>query len=403
MNNNLSLEKIYHAAERVQEVARTTGMIRAFNVPTNAAELYLKAENLQVTGAFKVRGAYCKLLTLTEEEKSRGVVACSAGNHAQGVALAAKKLGIDATIFIPSSAPLSKIEATESYGAKVILVDGVYDDAYEESLKHAKKSGAVFVHPFDDYDVIAGQATIGVEILQQLEDVECIVASIGGGGLVAGIAYYVKQINPNIKVYGVQVEGAASMHKSFKSDKICTLSNVSTFADGIAVKCPGEFTFEMCQKYVDDVVTVSDDEIASAVLALMEGQKIVAEGAGAACVAALMHGKLPVEGKKCVAVVSGGNIDVNILSRVINRGLTNAGRVTELTIELIDKPGQLQAVSEIISKLGANVTKVRHDPLGEKSDIKGCFLHIGLETKNLAHLNEIEKAFQKEGYKIIPH
>ena len=403
MQTNLNLEKVYHAAECMPDVARMTGMIRAFNVPTNASESYLKTENLQVTGAFKVRGAYYKLLTLTNEEKSRGVVACSAGNHAQGVALAAKKLGIKATIFIPSLAPLSKIEATESYGAKVVLVDGVYDDAYDESLKYAKECGAVFVHPFDDYDVIAGQATIGVEILKQLTDVECIVTSIGGGGLIAGIAYYVKQINPDIKIYGVQVEGAASMHKSFKSDKICTISHVSTFADGIAVKSPGEITFDLCQKYVDDIVAVSDDEIASAVLALMEGQKIVAEGAGAACVAALMHNKLPVQGKKCVAVVSGGNIDVNILSRVINRGLTTAGRVCELTIELIDKPGQLQAVSEIISKLGANVTKVRHDPLGEKSDIKGCFLHIGLETKNLAHLNEIEKAFRAKGYKIIPH
>ena len=397
MDEMLTLERIYQAAHVLKPVARKTGLIRAVNL---ADDLYLKTENLQVTGAFKVRGAYFKLSKLTPEEKKLGVVACSAGNHAQGVALAANQNGIKSTIFVPSAAPISKIEAARSYGSDIRLVNGVYDDAYNAALEYLEQSNAVFVHPFEDLDVIAGQGTIGLEILEQLPDVEAIVVPVGGGGLISGVAYAVKKLCPGCKVYGVQAAGAGSMAKSIDAGEISALSKVRTFADGIAVKSPGSMTFSLCSEYVDEIVTVTDDEIASAILTLMEKQKLVAEGAGAASVAAVMFGKLPIQGKRCVAIVSGGNIDVNILSRVINRGLMTAGRLTELTIELPDMPGQLSYVSGIVSDLGANVVKVRHDPSGENSDINGCFLHLSMETKNLGHLQEIRAALSKAGYKI---
>jgi len=398
MDEMLTLERIYQAAHVLKPVARKTGLIRAVNL---AEDLYLKTENLQVTGAFKVRGAYFKLSKLTPEEKKLGVVACSAGNHAQGVALAAKENGIKSTIFVPSAAPISKIEAARSYGSDIRLVSGVYDDAYNAALEYLEQSSAVFVHPFEDLDVIAGQGTIGLEILEQLPSVEAVIVPIGGGGLISGVAYAVKKLNPGCKVYGVQAAGAGSMAKSLDLGEISTLSKVRTFADGIAVKSPGKMTFSFCSQYVDEIVTVTDDEIASAILTLMEKQKLVAEGAGATSVAAALSGKLPIQGKRCVSIVSGGNIDVNILSRVINRGLMTAGRLTELTIELPDMPGQLSRVSGIVSDLGANVVKVRHDPSGENSDINGCFLHLSMETKNLDHLQEIRDALSKAGYKIL--
>ena len=394
----LTLDKIYQAAHVIKPVVRTTDLIRAVNIAPDC-ELYLKAENLQVTGAFKVRGAYFKMSTLTPEERSRGIVACSAGNHAQGVALCAKALGIKSTIFIPSAAPISKIEATRSYGADIRLVNGVYDDAYNASLEYLKESGAVFVHPFDDIDIIAGQGTIGLEILEALPEVEAVVAPVGGGGLISGLAYAIKKLNPACKVYGVQAAGAKSMSESLDKNEL-VLDGASTFADGIAVKSPGQTTFALCSEYVDDVVTVTDDEIATAILTLMERQKLVAEGAGAVSVAAVMFDKLPIKGKRVVSIVSGGNIDVNILSRVINRGLQTSGRLSELKIELLDMPGQLNRVSGIVSNLGANVTKVRHDPAGENSDINGCFLHITMETKDRQHLQDIEAALSDAGYKI---
>ncbi|MCL2408889.1 MAG: threonine ammonia-lyase [Oscillospiraceae bacterium] len=397
---DLTLEKIYQAAHVLKPVARKTSVIRAVNIAPRC-ELYLKAENLQVTGAFKVRGAYFKMSMLTDEEKVRGVVACSAGNHAQGVALAAKENGIKSTIFVPSAAPISKIEAARSYGSEIRLVNGVYDDAYNAALEYLEESNAVFVHPFEDVDVIAGQGTIGLEVLEQLPEVEAIIVPVGGGGLISGVAYAAKKLKPSCKIYGVQAAGAGSMSKSLDENKLSALNRVSTFADGIAVKSPGKMTFALCSEYVDEIVTVTDDEIATAILTLMEKQKLVTEGAGAVSVAAVMFGKLPIDGKKCISIVSGGNIDVNILSRVINRGLTTTGRLTELTIEMLDMPGQLSAVSGIVSDLGANVVKVRHDPAGENSDINSCVLHLSMETKNLDHLQDIKKAMANAGYKIL--
>ncbi|MCL2815245.1 MAG: threonine ammonia-lyase [Oscillospiraceae bacterium] len=393
----LTLDRIYQAAHILKSVARKTDLILSSNIALDC-DLYLKAENLQITGSFKVRGAYFKMAALTDAEKATGVIACSAGNHAQGVALAARHSGIEATVFIPSVAPLSKIEATKRMGAQVRLIDGVYDDAEKAALAFQKESGGVFIHPFDDIDVIAGGGTIGLEIIDQVSDFDAVIAPVGGGGLISGVAFALKMLKPACKVYGVQAAGAGSMHDSFRDKKRGSLASVSTFADGIAVKSPGINTYEYCTRYVDEIVTVSDDEIATAILTLMEQQKLVAEGAGAVSVAAAMFDKLPIKGKKVCAVVSGGNIDVNILSRVINRGLLTTGRLSELKIEMLDKPGQLKEVSSIIAGFGANVTKVLHNPGGENTDINGCFLHISMETKNKTHFLDIKKAIRNAGY-----
>lgn len=396
----LTLDRIYQAAHVLKSVVRKTDIIMSPGLSSDCG-LYLKTENLQITGSFKVRGAYFKIAMLSDEEKKKGVIACSAGNHAQGVALSAKHAGINAVIFIPSVAPLSKIEATKSMGAQIKIIDGVYDDAFEAAAAFQKENGGVFIHPFDDIDVIAGQGTIGLEILEQIPDVDAVIAPIGGGGLISGVAYAIKKLNPACKVYGVQAAGAGSMYNSFKDKKRWSLTSVSTFADGIAVKSPGVNTYEFCREYVDDIVTVTDDEIATAILTLMEQQKLVAEGAGVVAVAAAMFHKLPIQGKKACAIISGGNIDVNILSRVINRGLLTTGRLSELNIEMLDKPGQLSEVSALIAGLGANVTKVLHNPGGENTDINGCFLHISMETKNKNHFMEVQQAIKKAGYKII--
>ena len=396
----LTLDRIYQAAHILKGCLRKTDVI-AYGNCACACDLYLKAENLQITGSFKVRGAYFKISQLSDEQKEKGVVACSAGNHAQGVALAAQRMGVDATIFIPSIAPLSKIEATRSYGAQVRLVDGVYDDAYQACVDYQSENDSVFIHPFDDADVIAAQGTIGLEVLEQIPDLDSIVVPIGGGGLIAGVAFAVKKLNPDCKVYGVQAAGAGSMYRSLASDERVTLDRVSTFADGIAVKLPGELTFELCRQYVDKVVTVTDDEIATAILTMMEQQKLVAEGAGAVGVAAALFDKLPLEGKKVCALVSGGNIDVNILSRVISRGLLTTGRLSEITIEMLDKPGQLRDVSAIVADVGANVIKVLHNPGGENTDINGCYLHVSMETKNKQHFGEVKKALEHAGYRIV--
>ncbi len=393
----LTLDKVYQAAHTLKKEVRKTDIIPAKSLLPEC-DFCLKSENLQLTGSFKIRGAYFKMSLLSEQDKKRGVVACSAGNHAQGVALAAQKLGIPATIFLPSTAPLSKIEATEKYGATVKLIDGVYDDAYMASIEYQKETNAVFLHPFDDEDVIAGQGTIALEILDQIDDIDAIVVPIGGGGLISGISFVVKQLKPSCKVYGVQAEGASSMKLSVEKSERVELGGVATFADGIAVKKAGELTLDMCQKYVDEIVTVSDDEIATAILTLMEKQKVVAEGAGAVAVAALLFNKLPVEGKKVCAIVSGGNIDVNILSRVIHRGLLRSGRLSELTIELIDKPGQLKDVTSIISEMGANIIGVLHDRNLEDKNITACTIQISLETKNLEHVADIKSVLTNKGY-----
>lgn len=394
----LSLDKVYQAAYVLKAVARKTDLILAQKFSPN---LYLKTENLQVTGSFKLRGAYYKISQLSEEEKTAGIVACSAGNHAQGVALAATRMGIKSIICMPDGAPISKVEATKALGAEVRLVPGAYDDAYDEACRLVKETGATFIHPFDDDEVIAGQGTIGLEILDQLPDVEAIVVPIGGGGLIAGVAYAVKQLHPNVKIYGVQAERADAMYQSFKKGEQVSLDRVATFADGIAVKHPGDRTFELIRKYVDDVVTVTEDEVATAILALIEKQKLIAEGAGAVSVAAAMFGKLPIEGKKTVCLVSGGNIDVNILSRVITRGLVTSGRTTTLQIALEDKPGQLVGVSQIISRCGGNVISVHHERSDANMAIASCFLKIGMETRDFAQIEQIKAELEKAGFTIV--
>lgn len=396
----LTLDKIYHAKFVLKNVARKTDLIKATKL-SNQCELYLKTENLQETGSFKLRGAYYKISQLSDEEKSRGIVASSAGNHAQGVAMAASQNGIKAVICMPDGAPLSKVEATKQLGAEVCLVNGVYDDAYARAVQICEETGATFIHPFDDDEVIAGQGTIGLEILDQLEDVDAVVVPIGGGGLISGVAYAIKQLNPNIKVYGVQAAGAAGMFESHKSGKLITLDSAATFADGIAVKHPGDITFEMVEKYVDDIVTVSEDEIAASILALIEKQKVIAEGAGAVAVTAVLFDKLPVKGKKVVCVVSGGNIDVNILSRVIQRGLVTSGRSFNLTIALTDKPGQLQQVSDIIAKCGGNVVAVHHDRADVNMAITSCFLKLALETRDREQIEQIKKELTKAGFDLV--
>jgi threonine dehydratase len=399
-SNLLTLDKVYHAAYVLKDVIRKTALINA-PVINPESQIYLKTENLQITGSFKVRGAYYKISQLSEEEKAKGVIACSAGNHAQGVALAAQKNGIKSLICIPDGAPISKVEATKGYGAEVCLVKGVYDDAYKKACELQKESGAAFIHPFNDPDVIAGQGTIGLEILEQLPDVDAVIVPVGGGGLISGVAFAVKTLNPNCKVYGVQASGAPSMVKSLEDHKVEALKNVSTFADGIAVKCPGDLTYDLCTKYVDQVVTVTDDETATAVLALIEQHKLIAEGAGAVAVAAAMFNKVDIKGKKVVCLLSGGNIDVTILSRVIDRGLLKAGRSGDLTIEMVDKPGQLKEVSALIADLGANVVSVHHDRSGENTGINGCYLRIRMETRNHAHVEQIRKAITNAGYHIV--
>ena len=396
----LTLDKIYQAAYVLKDVVRETALVPSPKINPKS-EVYLKTENLQLTGSFKVRGAGFMISQLSKEEKAKGVIACSAGNHAQGVALAAQKYGIKSVICLPDGAPISKVEATKSYGAEVVMVKGVYDDAYNHALKLRGEMGYTFVHPFDNEDVIAGQGTIGLEILNNLNNIDAIVVPIGGGGLISGIAYAVKHLSPKTKVYGVQAEGAASMFRSVKDGKRGKLPSVSTFADGIAVKEPGVNTFEICSKYVDDIVTVSEDEISSAILALIEQHKMIAEGAGAVSVAAVMFNKLPVENKRVVCVVSGGNIDVTILSRVIERGLLTSGRTCNLCIELMDKPGQLQLVSTIIAELGGNVISVHHERASEKMDINGCFLRIVLETKNYEHIEQVKQGLVDAGFRLV--
>ncbi|MBQ4064987.1 MAG: threonine ammonia-lyase [Clostridia bacterium] len=396
----LTLDNVYKANYVLKDVARTTDLLYAPKLKPGI-ELYLKAENLQLTGSFKLRGAYYKMSKLSEEEKSRGVVACSAGNHAQGVALAAQKNGIKSVICLPDGAPISKVEATRSYGAEICLVEGVYDDAYRKALELRDTEGYTFIHPFDDPDVIAGQGTIGLELSEQMADLDAVIVPIGGGGLISGISFTLKSLNPNIRVYGVQSAGAPSMANSIHDAHIETLDKVKTIADGIAVKQPGNLTYEIVSQYVDEIVTVTDDEISAAILALMEQHKLVTEGAGAASVAAVMFDKIDLRGKKSVCVLSGGNIDVTILSRVIARGLLISGRSCQLNIELVDKPGQLLKVSRIIAEQGGNVTAVFHEHTNEGSDINGCYLRVTLETRNHEHIEAIKQALTDAGIKIL--
>ena len=351
--------------------------------------------------ALKLRGAYYKLSTLTDEEKARGVIACSAGNHAQGVAFAARDMGIPATICIPAGAPLSKIEATRSYGANVVLVPGVYDDAHAEAVRLRDEQGLTFIHPFDDERVMAGQGTIGLEIAEQLPDVDVVLVPIGGGGLIAGVASALRQLKPACRIIGVQAAGAASMADSLRAGHILTLPEVHTVADGIQVKTPGEKTFAICREAVDEVVTVGEAEIASAILTVLERQKLMVEGAGAVGVAAAMYGELDLRGKTVCALLSGGNLDVTMLERIITRGLAREGRTVGFSTVLPDRPRALAGLLGIVSELGANVLEVGHERSSLKADLGSTVVHLLVETRNRAHVDELFDALHREGYQLI--
>ena len=396
----LKLDNFYKARYELSKVIRQTEVVQAPQVNPEC-DVYLKLECLQRTGSFKVRGACYKISQLSNEEKAHGVIACSAGNHAQGVALGATAHGIKSLICLPAGAPISKVEATKGYGADVCLVPGVYDDAYQKAIELRDEKGYTFVHPFDDPNVIAGQGTIGLELIDQVKDMDAVVVPVGGGGLISGVAFALKTLNPLIKVYGVQAAGAASMVQSLHVHKRKCLSSVSTIADGICVKEPGELTYEICSKYVDDIVTVSEDEICAAILQLLEKEKVVAEGAGATSVAAVMFNKVPVKGKKVVCIVSGGNIDVTILNRVVERGLAKSGRIAIINVELDDKPGKLVEVASVIAKAGANITNVYHDRNSDSEKVNSCILRVICETRNQEHVAAINNALRESGFKLV--
>lgn len=396
----LKLDNFYKARYELSKVIRQTEVVLAPQVNPEC-DVFLKLECLQRTGSFKVRGACYKISQLSDEEKAHGVIACSAGNHAQGVALGATAHGIKSLICLPAGAPISKVEATKGYGADVCLVPGVYDDAYQKAIELRDEKGYTFVHPFDDPNVIAGQGTIGLELIDQVKDMDAVVVPVGGGGLISGVAFALKTLNPHIKVYGVQAAGAASMVQSLHVHKRECLSSVSTIADGICVKEPGELTYEICSKYVDDIVTVSEDEICAAILQLLEKEKVVAEGAGATSVAAVMFNKVPVKGKKVVCIVSGGNIDVTILNRVVERGLAKSGRIAIINVELDDKPGKLVEVASVIAKAGANITNVYHDRNSDSEKVNSCILRVICETRNQEHVAAINNALRESGFKLV--
>lgn len=396
----LTLDLVYKASTVLQSVIHPTALIETDKI-NPACSIFLKPENLQVTGSFKVRGAGFKISQLTDEQKQHGVIACSAGNHAQGVALAARRYGIPALICMPSGAPISKVEATREMGAEICLVPGVYDDAYNRAIQINEEKHMTFIHPFDDEQVIAGQGTIGMEILSQNPEIDVVLVPIGGGGLASGVAYALKTLKPSVRVIGVQAEGAASMVTSLEHNHIETLPSVLTIADGIAVKEPGVHTFELCQKYVDEIVTVTEDEICAAILALIEHHRLIAEGAGAVSVAAAMFNKADIAGHKVCCIVSGGNIDVTILSRVINRGLLKGGRTTQMLIEMPDRPGSLQGLCSVISRFGANIISIHHERNGESPDVNSCNLRMVLETRNANHIRDIHIGIEAAGYQIL--
>ena len=396
----ISMELLRDARCVLSPVINLTPMIPAKGFVPDC-RFYLKADCLQKTGAFKLRGAYYKLSTLTNEEKARGVIACSAGNHAQGVAFAARDMGIPATICIPAGAPLSKIEATRSYGANVVLVPGVYDDAHAEAVRLRDEQGLTFIHPFDDEHVMAGQGTIGLEIAEQLPDVDAVLVPIGGGGLIAGVASALRQLKPACRIIGVQAAGAASMADSLRAGHILTLPEVHTVADGIQVKTPGEKTFAICREAVDEVVTVGEAEIASAILTVLERQKLMVEGAGAVGVAAAMYGELDLRGKTVCALLSGGNLDVTMLERIITRGLAREGRTVGFSTVLPDRPRALAGLLGIVSELGANVLEVSHERSSLKADLGSTVVHLLVETRNRAHVDELFDALYREGYQLI--
>lgn len=397
----INLEEIKQAASNLQGVINSTELMKSstFSRLSNN-KIYLKPENLQRTGSFKIRGAYNKISHLTAEEQAAGVIASSAGNHAQGVALAASESDIESTIVMPEQAPIAKVTATKNYGAQVVLHGQVYDDAYAQAKKLQQETGATFIHPFDDPKIIAGQGTIGLEILNELPAVDIILVPVGGGGLISGIATAAKTLKPEVTIIGVESAAAAAMQSSLQQGRVSSLSSANTIADGIAVKRPGDLTYNLCQKYVDDIITVSDDEVANAILMLLERSKLTVEGAGAVAVAALLNNKLNVRDKNIVALLSGGNIDVNMIARIIERGLVKAGRRIRLQTNLPDKPGNLQALLAQVADLGANVIAVEHHRYHPNVNIDQTEVELELETRHEEHAQEICESLQENGYQV---
>ena len=397
----VTLGMILEARERLKNAVRSTDLVpsQVLAIP-GKREVFLKTECLQYTGSFKLRGAYNCIAMLSPEERSKGVIASSAGNHAQGVALAAAKFGAKATIVMPAGAPLAKVAATRGYGADVVLHGAVYDDAYQEACRIQRETGATFVHPFNNPYVIAGQGSIGLEIMDANPAIDTVVVPIGGGGMASGIAAAVKLLHPDVRVVGVQSSGAASMLKSHQAGKVVTLDSASTIADGIAVKTPGDITFAMCEKYLDEIVTVEEDEIAGAILMLLEKCKIVAEGAGAVSVAAVLYEKFNTAGK-VACVVSGGNIDVTTLQRILDQGLMKSGRMSRIHTVIEDRPGHLARLLKVISESGANVVSIQHDRTNATSSIGMALLDLLLETNDFEHLERVHALMRENGYQVM--
>ena len=396
----LKLEDFKAAKKRVDEVIDETRLIHSEAFSNECGnDVYIKPENLQKTGAFKIRGAYNKIIKLDDDAKMKGLIASSAGNHAQGVAYAARKLGVKATICMPAHTPLIKVEATKAHGAEVVLHGEVYDEAYAKAVELQKKEGYTFIHPFDDEDIIEGQGTIALEILEELPDTDVILVPIGGGGLIAGIACAAKQINPNVKIYGVEPEGAASALAAIHEDQVVTLAEANTIADGTAVKTIGSKTFEYIKKYVDGIITVNDYELMDAFLLLVEKHKLVAEGSGILSLAGLK--KLYEKNKKVVSLVSGGNIDVLTISSMINKGLISRGRIFTFSVQLPDKPGQLELVSKVLNQCNANVIAVDHNQFKNFARFSEVELRVTVETNGNSHIQTIIDEFAKLGYNII--
>lgn len=396
----LNLEKIYEAQKRIKDVVVQTPLAFApYLSEISECEAYLKKENLQVTGAFKIRGAYNKIASLSDEQRACGVIAASAGNHAQGVALSASKFDIKAVIIMPESTPLTKVNGVKHFGAEVILHGANYDEAYAYATKYADENSLTFVHPFEDEEVIAGQGTVALEILDQCKELDSIIIPIGGGGLIAGMATAIKEINPNIEVIGVSASGAPAFKNSYEQKEAVDSLSVRTIADGIAVRDTSSVTLSYALKHVDRVISVDDEEIASAILYLLEKQKLVVEGAGAVGVAALIHNKLgDVKGKRIALVLSGGNMDVTLLSVIIEKGLLKSHRKMKVTVTLIDKPGSLMRFTEILQELNANIVHISYDRTSVSLEYGDANVTVHMETKGKEHQLEISKMLKQEGY-----
>ncbi len=395
----MKLQDFTTAREHLQKVLLPTHLIYSpIFSEESGNQIYIKPENLQKTGAFKIRGAYNKINKLTEEEKKRGVIASSAGNHAQGVAYAARELGIKAVIVMPKTTPLIKVQSTKKYGAEVVLYGDVYDDAYQKAKELEAQEGYVFVHPFDDIDVLEGQGTIALEILEEMPDAEVIVVPIGGGGLISGIAAAAKMIKPDIKIIGVEPSGAASATEALKKNKVVTLPEANTIADGTAVKRIGDLTFNCIKQYVDEVVTVDDYELTEAFLLLAEKHKIIAENSGILPLAALK--KLSERGKKVVPVVSGGNIDVLMISSMIGKGLISRDRIFNFAVSIPDRPGELAKITHIIADVGANIVKLAHNQFKNLSRFRDKEVLITVETNGTDHIQALVEAFAAKGYEV---